>query len=314
MPANGLPYMYKRTERLMGNRFEIGVVAESEAWAHERIGEAIDEIRRIERLLTTFSDDSQTQQINHNAGLRPVPVVREVFDLIARACRLSDLTQGAFDLSYGSIDKSLWNFDQTMTALPSPQTARKMVRLINYKNIILDREKQTVFLAEKGMRIGFGGIGKGYAAEMAKRLLLENGVVSGVVNASGDLATWGHRPDGNPWTIGLADPDAQDRPFSYLEISGLAVATSGNYEKFVTIDGRRYSHTINPRTGLPVTGIKSVTIISPNAELSDALATPVYVMGTRVGLNLINQMRDIACVIIDEQNQVFCSDSITVKG
>jgi FAD:protein FMN transferase len=189
-----------------------------------------------------------------------------------------------------------------------------MVRLVNYKNIILDREKQTVFLAEKGMRIGFGGIGKGYAAEMAKRLLIENGVPGGVVNASGDLTTWGRRPDGSPWTIGLADPDAKDRPFSYLEISGLAVATSGDYEKFVTIGGKRYSHTINPRTGLPVTGIKSVTIISPNAELSDALATPVYVMGPRVGLDLINQLRDIACVIIDEHNQVFCSNSIKVQG
>lgn len=297
----------------MGNRFEIGVVAGHEAWALARIEEAIAEIRRIERLLTTFSDDSQTQLINRNAGLRPVEVDTEVFDLISRANRLSDLTQGAFDLSYGSIDKSLWNFDQHMTALPSPETARKMVRLINYKNIILDSGKQTVFLAEKGMRIGFGGIGKGYAAEMAKRLLMQNGVVSGVVNASGDLTTWGRRPDGSPWTIGLADPDAKDRPFSYLEISGLAVATSGDYEKFVTIGGKRYSHTINPRTGLPVTGIKSVTIISPNAELSDALATPVYVMGPRVGLDLINQMRDIACVIIDEHNRVFCSDSIMVK-
>ncbi|MPR32037.1 FAD:protein FMN transferase [Salmonirosea aquatica] len=298
----------------MGNRFEIGLVADQEEWAQAQIEEAIVEIRRIERLLTTFSDDSQTQFINQNAGIRPVAVDAEVFDLIARACRLSDLTQGAFDLSYGSIDQSLWNFDQHMTALPSPETAREMVRLINYKNIILDREKQTIFLAEKGMRIGFGGIGKGYAAEMAKRLLIRKGVTSGVVNASGDLTTWGLRPDGSPWTIGLADPDAKDQPFSYLEISGLAVATSGDYEKFVTIGGKRYSHTINPRTGLPVTGIKSVTIISPNAELSDALATPVYVMGPRVGLDLINQMRDIACVIIDDRNQVFCSDSIVVKG
>ena len=298
----------------MGNRFEIGVVATQEAWAQARIEEAIAEIRRIERLLTTFRDDSQTQLINQNAGLRPVPVDAEVFDLIARANRLSDLTQGAFDLSYGSLDKSLWNFDPNMTALPAPEMAQHMVRLINYKNIILDREKQTVFLAEKGMRIGFGGIGKGYAAEMAKRLLIKKGVTSGVVNASGDLTTWGRRPDGRPWTIGLADPDAKDRPFSYLEISDLAVATSGDYEKYAMIGGKRYSHTINPRTGLPVTGLKSVTIISPNAELSDALATPVYVMGPRVGLDLINQMRDIACVVIDEHNEVFCSDSIKIKG
>ncbi len=296
----------------MGNRFELGVVADDEAWANARIDEGVAEIRRIERLLTTFRNDSQTQQINYYAGIRPVAVDREVFALIARAQRLSELTQGAFDLSYGSIDKSLWNFDQNMTALPSPEVAKKMVRLINYRNIILDEKKLTVFLAEKGMRIGFGGIGKGYGAEMAKRIMRQNGVASGVVNASGDLTTWGRRPDGSDWTIGLADPDAKDQPFSYLTIIDMAVATSGDYEKFVMIDGRRYSHTINPKTGLPVTGLRSVTIISPNAELSDALATPVYVMGPRVGLNLIDQIKGVACVIIDEQNQVFCSRNIRV--
>ena len=297
----------------MGNRFELGVVADDAAWASARIDEGIAEIRRIERLLTTFSDDSQTQRINENAGIRPVAVDREVFDLIARAQRLSELTQGAFDLSYGSIDKSLWNFDQNMTALLSPEMAMRMVRLINYRNIILDKEEQSVFLAEKGMRIGFGGIGKGYGAEEAKRIMQQNGVSSGVVNASGDLTAWGRRPDGREWTIGLADPDAKDRPFSYLTISDMAVATSGDYEKFVMIGGKRYSHTINPKTGLPVTGLRSVTIISPNAELSDALATPVYVMGPRVGLDLVNQIRGVACVIIDAGNKVYCSENIAVS-
>lgn len=305
---------YKRVERLMGNRFELGVVAEDETWANARIDEGIVEIRRIERLLTTFSDDSQTQQINRNAGIKPVVVDCEVFDLIGRAQRLSELTQGAFDLSYGSIDKSLWNFDQTITALPSLETARKMVWLIDYRNIILDEKARTVFLAKKGMRIGFGGIGKGYAAETARKIMQQNGVTSGVVNASGDLTTWGHRPGGSAWTIGLADPDAKDRPFSFLKISDMAVATSGDYEKFVMIGGKRYSHTIDPRTGLPVTGLRSVTIISPNAELSDALATPVYVMGPRVGLNLINQIKGVACVIIDENNKVYCSANINASA
>lgn len=296
----------------MGNRFEISTVDTDQARANTIIDLGIAEIQRIEKLLTTFHESSQTQQINQFAGTRAVNVDQEVYDLIARSIRISVLTQGAFDLSYGSVDKSLWNFDTEMRSLPSPETAKAMVKLINYKNIVLDPDKRTVFLKEKGMRIGFGGIGKGYAAEMAKAVMIKNGALSGVVNASGDLTTWGKQPGGSEWTIGIADPDSKDQPFSYMQISDMAVATSGNYEKFVMINGRKYSHTINPKTGLPVTGIKSVTIISPNAELSDALATPVTVLGVKVGLDLINQMKQIACIIIDDNSKIFTSKNIKI--
>lgn len=305
--------VHQRALKLMGNRFEISVVSADKSWAECRIDESVAEIQRIERLLTTFSDDSQTNQINANAGIRAVKVDREVFDLIQRSLRISVLTQGAFDITYGSIDKSLWNFDTKMTALPDPQTAKRMVRLINYQNVLLDTEGSSVFLKHQGMRIGFGGIGKGYAAEMAKRVLIKNGVESGIVNAAGDLTTWGNQPNGSPWTIGIADPDVKEYPFSYLNISDMAVATSGNYEKFVLINGKRYSHTIDPKTGLPVSGIKSVTIISPNAEIADAMATPVTVMGIRVGLNLINQMQNIACIIIDDYNKIYTSKNIRIS-
>lgn len=296
----------------MGNRFEISTVDKDQARANTIIDLGIAEIQRIEKLLTTFHESSQTQQINQFAGIRAVVVDQEVYDLVARSIRISELTQGAFDLSYGSVDKSLWNFDNEMRSLPSTETAKAMVKLINYKNIVLDPDKRTVFLKEKGMRIGFGGIGKGYAAEMAKAVMIKNGALSGVVNASGDLTTWGKQPGGSEWTIGIADPDSKDQPFSYMQISNMAVATSGNYEKFVMINGRKYSHTINPKTGLPVTGIKSVTIISPNAELSDALATPVTVLGVKVGLDLINQMKQIACIIIDDNSKIFTSKNIKI--
>ncbi|MCP1384956.1 FAD:protein FMN transferase [Runella salmonicolor] len=305
--------LHKRALRLMGNRFEISVVAEDEAWANDRIGEAIAEIQRIEALLTTFNDHSQTNQINAQAGIAPVRVDREVFELIRRSLRISELTQGAFDITYGSIDKSLWNFDTTMTSLPDAETAKRMVRLINYRNVVLNEANSSVFLKEKGMRIGFGGIGKGYAAEMAKRLLLQKGVKSGIVNASGDLTAWGSQPNGTPWTIGVADPNAKNQPFSYLNISNVAVATSGNYEKYALIGGKKYSHTIDPKTGLPVSGIKSVTILSPNAEIADAMATPVTVMGVRVGLDLINQMQGMACIIIDDKDRIFTSKNIKIS-
>ncbi len=304
------PNLFKKEMLLMGNQFEITVVADNKEWAHDRIDEAVAEIKRIEKLLTTFKDDSETNCINKNAGIQPVKVSEEVFRLIERSIRISEFTQGSFDITYGSIDKRLWNFDKNMKSLPDPKRAKKMVRLINYRNIILDYEKQTVFLKEKGMRIGFGGIGKGYAAEMAKSVMIKNGVTSGIVNASGDLTTWGHQYDGSPWTVGIAHPDAADQPFSYMNITNMAVATSGNYEKYVIINNKKYSHTINPRTGLPVSGIKSVTIISPNAELCDALATPVTIMGIQPGLHLINQLKQVECIIIDDHNKLYTSKNI----
>lgn len=304
---------FKRELLLMGNQFEISVVATAERWAAHCIDLAVEEIRRIERLLTTFNEDSETALINRNAGLQPVNVSEEVFRLIERSIRVSQFTQGAFDITYGSIDKRLWNFDRNMAALPDAKTARQMVRLINYRNILLNHEEQTVFLKEKGMRIGFGGIGKGYAAEMAKAVMLKAGAASGVVNASGDLAAWGYQPDGRPWTIGIAHPDAAHLPFSYMNITDKAVATSGNYEKFVMIGGKKYSHTINPRTGLPVRGIKSVTIVSPNAELCDALATPVTIMGVNAGLHLINQLNGVECIIIDDDNRLYTSKNIRLS-
>lgn len=305
--------IHKEARKLMGNRFEISVVTEDKKWAAERIAEAVSEIKRIEKLLTTFDESSQTNLINRNAGIAPVKVDREVFAIIQRSLRISQITQGAFDISYGSIDQKLWNFDRNMTSLPDASTAKKLVRLINFRNILLDEKKTTVFLKEPGMRIGFGGIGKGYAAERAKYILQQKGVTSGIVNASGDLTAWGHQPDGKDWTIGIADPDAAQHPFSYLSITNMAIATSGNYEKFVVIDGKKYSHTINPKTGLPVTGIKSVTVISTNAEVSDAMATPIMIMGIRVGLNMINQIKGIGCIIIDDNNRVFTSKNIQLQ-
>lgn len=297
----------------MGNNFTITVVAENEKIGNENINLAIEEIRRIEKLLTTYKDDSQTNLINENAGIKPVKVDLEVFNLIERSIGISRITQGAFDISYGSIDKSLWNFDKTMTKLPDSETALKMVYLIDYRNIILDKENTTVFLKEKGMRIGFGGIGKGYAAEMAKQILIKNKVQSGIINASGDLSAWGLQPNGKKWTIGVADPDAPNAAFSYMEISNKAVATSGNYEKFVTINGKKYSHTIDPKTGLPITGIKSVTIIASNAEFADAMATPIAVMGIKAGLFLIDQIPDLYCIIIDDNNKIYTSKNINLK-
>jgi thiamine biosynthesis lipoprotein len=305
--------VFKQSMKLMGNQFEISIVADKENFAQQKIKEAVAEISRIEELLTTFKPNSQTNQVNAQAGIAPVKVDSEVFQLIQRSIRISEISQGAFDITYGSIDKKFWNFDVHMDSLPKPEDAKRAVALINYKNVILDPATETVFLKEKGMRIGFGGIGKGYAADRARKILQDAGIKNGIVNASGDLVTWGNQADGKPWTIGIADPEHKLKPFSYLNISNMAIATSGSYEKYAVIDGKKYSHTIDPHTGFPVRGIKSVSIICPQAELADALATPVMVMGVEVGLNLINQLKNIACIIIDDDNNLFTSKNINIS-
>lgn len=305
---------FKQSMKLMGNHFEITVIGDNVDWANEMIAIGVNEIKRIERLLTTYQPNSETNLINDQAGIEPVIVSREIIDLINRANRISSVTLGAFDLSYGSVDNNLWNFNTAMHSLPSKEIALQRARLINYKNIVIDQEKHTVFLKEKGMKIGFGGIGKGYAADCAKQQMQKAGVQNGVVNASGDLTTWGEQANGNPWTIGVVHPDFKEQVFSYMDISNLSVATSGNYEKYIMVNGNKYSHTINPRTGYPITGIKSVTIITTNAEIADAMATPIMIMGVYAGLDMINQMNAIEAIIIDDNNQLFTSKNIKISA
>lgn len=304
----------KKVDKLMGNRFEITVEADQEKDADFFLDLAVNEIKRIEEKLSTFKAHSETNLINDNAGKQAVSVSEETFRLIQRSIKISEITQGAFDISYGSIDKRFWNFDTQMTELPSKEVAKNFIRLINYKNIIFNEDNFSVLLKEEGMRIGFGGIGKGYAAESAKKILLENGVKAGIVNASGDLTAFGKPKEIEKWTIGIAHPDVAHQSFSTMEITDMAVATSGNYEKYVMIDGKKYSHTIDPRTGYPISGIKSVTIISPNAEISDAFATPVTIMGIEPGLAMINQIKGIECIIIDDFNKIYTSKNINLHN
>jgi thiamine biosynthesis lipoprotein len=304
---------FSATLKLMGNQFELTAVHESMETCKQAVENGILEVRRIETLLTTFSEDSITALINKNAGIRPIQVPDEVFHLIERCQRISNLTQGAFDITYGSVDKKYWNFDTKMTQLPNAKLAKKAVKLVDYRNIVIDHNNKTVFLKNQGMRIGFGGIGKGYAAEMAKKVMINKGAESGVVNAAGDLTAWGNQINGRPWTIGIADPNHKRDLFSQFEISNKSVATSGDYEKYVIIDGKRYSHTIDPVSGMPAQGLKSVTIICRNTELADALTTPVIVMGKDAGLHMINQLDGVEAIIIDENDEIYYSKNIKIK-
>lgn len=303
---------HKRTLKLMGSRFDITVVANNKTEADTYIDIAVTEISRIEKLISSWDENSQTSKINRNAGIKAVHVDKELFDLIERAIQISKLTDGAFDISYASMDR-IWKFDGSVTKMPTPENIKASVAKVGYQHIILDKEKQTVFLKIKGMKIGFGAIGKGYAADKAKQLLKQKGVQAGIINASGDMNTWGTQTNGDQWKVGITNPMNKNNVFALLPISERAVVTSGNYEKYIMINGKRYSHIIDPRTGYPSSGIVSVSVFAPSAELADALATSVFVMGKDVGLNFINQLKGIECIIVDEKGKIVHSKNIDIQ-
>lgn len=252
---------YSESSILMGSSFEITVVALDEDFAKESLAIAKKEIIRIENLISSWDQKSETSRINKNAGIGAVEVSKELFDLIFRAQQISKLSSGAFDLTFAAVDK-LWNFDGRESEMPNPDALKASVFNIGYQLIELNEQSLTVFLPKKGMKIGFGAIGKGYAADSAKQLLVERGVLGGIINASGDMNTWGTKPDGSSWTIGIVNPMNNKKVFSWFSLEHNAVVTSGDYEKFTQINGRRYSHIIDPRTGIPSQGIVSCTIFA----------------------------------------------------
>ncbi len=304
---------FKKTLKLMGSRFDITVVSKDSLQASHDINTAVDEIQRIERLISSWDPNSQTSEINANAGVKPVKVEPELFHLIERSIGISALTDGAFDISYASMDR-IWKFDGSMEKMPSEEEIAASIAKVGYQNIVLDKKAGTVFLKLKGMKIGFGAIGKGYAADKAKDLLISKGVVSGIINASGDMNTWGKQPNGKVWKVAITNPLNKNKAFALLPLNNGAVVTSGNYEKYVEFDGKRYKHIIDPRTGYPSSGIISVTVFAPKAELADALATSVFVMGKEIGLDRINQLPNIECIIIDEMGAIIKSNNIEIEN
>ncbi|WP_320168105.1 FAD:protein FMN transferase [Mangrovibacterium marinum] len=303
---------YTRSLKLMGSRFDITVVAENEPEGNKFIDLAVAEIRRIEKLISSWDEHSQTAEINRKAGIQPVVVAPELFQLIERAMAISRLTDGAFDISYASMDK-IWKFDGTMTEMPSPEAIEASVAKVGFEHIILNPESHSIYLDRRGMKIGFGAIGKGYAADRAKTLLMGQGVPAGIINASGDMNTWGVQPSGEEWKVGIVNPFNKTKVFAVLPLQRGAVVTSGDYEKYVRFNGVRYTHIINPQTGYPATGIISATVFAPKAELADALATSIFVMGIDVGLNRINQLPQVECILIDETGKIYSSDHLKIE-
>ncbi|MBK0379747.1 FAD:protein FMN transferase [Mucilaginibacter segetis] len=293
---------HRREVTLMGNRFEINVLGHDENWANTRIDSAINEINRVEQLLSPFNDSSIISLINRNAGKRPVVVNAEIFGLISRAVQISDLTHGGFDITYKAAGKKL----KSNTAV----TNKTAANFTNYKNIVLDATANTVFLKNKEIRIGFGAISRGYAADRAKYILQMEGVSSGVINAGGQLLSWGLQENKTPWTIAAADPSQTGQPYANINISNMAVATSFNAEQLIINNNSTID--INPDNGFPVSKINRVSIITTGAEFADAMVAPIIAMGINAGLYLINKLNQMACIIVDDHSRVYTSKDINL--
>lgn len=303
---------HKRKLYMLGSPFEMTVVAKDTTQANIYIDMAVEEVKRVENLISDWIPTTQISQVSKNSGIQPVKVDKEVYDLVERAIKVSQLTSGAFDISYASMDK-IWKFDGSMKAMPTPEAIKQSVARIGYQKIVLDAKAQTIFLKEKGMKLGLGGIGQGYIADKIKDLLLSKGCTSGIVNVSGDINAWGYQTTGKPWTVAIVNPMNKSKVFATFPLENSAVETSGSYEKYVVFDGKRYSHIIDPRTGYPAQGVVSVSVFAKQTEIADALATGIFVLGVDVGLNLVNQLKGIGCIIVDDKGEIHTSKNIDIK-
>lgn len=295
--------------KIMGCGFVITAVHVDPQIAWDAIRAAEKEMRRVEELISSWKTTSETHHVNEAAGKESVQVSEELFGLIARSKQISELTCGAFDIS-GTLSRYYWNFNRQENSWLEEAVINELRSLISYDAIKLRDDARGVFLQKKGMKIGFGGIGKGYAAERAKLIMQKMNIEDGLVNASGDLLCWGKPPKSEDWGINIPDP--RDRSINLLKI-GIekgSIVTSGSFENFTLVKGKRYSHIINPRTGEPVSHTKNVTVICPNAEFGDAMATALSVLPIEEGIGLINQLNGIECIIIDANDQTHFSHQL----
>ena len=294
---------------LMGSSFELGIVCKDDRQAQNLLELAIGEIKRIESQLTEFRTDSLTSLLNASAGGPGIKVSEEFMQLMQRCGHIHRLSQGYFDPT-ASVLKSLYTFEGKIAALPTAAKLETSLKLVGFQKIRIDVDRSEIALPEKGMRISFAAIGKGYAADRVQMMWKKENLIGGYVNASGDLSAFGTDENGNPWTIGIADPELEGSSLLHLPLSGKSIATSGQTYQFFDCDGKRYSHNIDPLTGKAVSGIKSVSVISPSAELSDALATAIHAMGIKKGMAFANQLPATHTLIIDNNKHIHLSKNL----
>lgn len=273
--------------------------------------DALAEIKRVEDLMTTWRD-SEITRINASAGGPPVVVGDETFGLVKESVHASEISAGAFDITFESLH-GLWKFDEDLD--PHPPTDKQIkakLPLLDYRHIKLDPSARSVGLAKKGVKIGLGGIAKGYAVDRAVAVLEKAGLASFFVQAGGDLFARGKKPDGSEWSAGIRDPRGQGS-FALLPLTDRAFSTAGDYERSYVVGGTRYHHIIDPRTGYPAKACRSVTIWAPTALVADEIDDAVFILGPEKGLALVESLDGVGAVIVDAHNHLWISKRLEGK-
>lgn len=302
----------KKSASVMGTDFEVMVVADDAAIAEKAFNAAITEMRRIEEEMSEWRDGSQVSRINKEAGIMPVEVSSELFNVIAAACEVSRLTDGAFDITWAGT-RGLWNFTKGKERVPSTAEMSAALANVGYMFIELDSVKKTVFLKKRGVAIGLGAIAKGYAVDKAMQSVAGLGIKNAIIKAGGDMRVQGG--DGaEGWEIGIKHPREKERLIARLKLTDISISTSGDYERFFIKDGRIYHHIIDPSTGYPAKGVMSATIIAPDTMTSDALSTAVFVLGPVKGMELVKRLKGVEALIVDSEGRVFASPGVTISG
>jgi thiamine biosynthesis lipoprotein len=302
-----------RNGSAMGTEVRISVWTDDEEKADPAIAQAFDEIQRLENLMTTWKPDSEVSRINEAAGEHPVQVSDDTLEVIEMAQKASQLSGGAFDISFYALH-GLWKFDEDLEKkIPDKKILAHQLKLVDYRQIKVDHDKKTVFLAKKGMGIGLGGIAKGYAVDRAVKVLREKGFPNAIVQAGGDLMCAGTK-GGGPWTAGIRDPrGGRSDVFATLKLMDHAFSTAGDYERYFFLDGKRYHHIIDTKTGFPSMKSRSVTIYAPTALLADALDDAVFIMGWKAGIDLVESIDDVGAVVVDDKGEVHVSSRVKNK-
>ncbi len=294
----------------MGSELRLTAWTADEPRAIAAFEEVFHEFDRLDRLMTTWKDDSDVQRVNAAAGEHPVPVAPEVREVLHVAHEASELTEGKFDITFGAL-ADVWKFDQDQDgSIPGPAEIAKRLPFIDYRKVEVDDAAGTAYIARKGMRIHLGGIGKGYAVDHAVAILHNHGLNDFIIQAGGDMYAGGVKGD-RPWRLGIRDPRGPaDRSFAAIDLSNGTFSTSGDYERAFVKDGRRYHHIIDPATGQPAQGVRSVTLVTARAVFADALAKGVFILGAEKGLALIERLPDVEGVIVSDRNKVLVSSGL----
>jgi len=294
------------TRAMMGTEVSVSLWNENKEDGLAIVEDTFAEVARIEGLMSTYIEGSEISEVNRAAAKGPVAAGDELINLILRSLDISMLTRGAFDITYDSIGQY---YDFRMRRRPDAAKIQEELERIDYRLVAVDRLEGTVRFLAPGVRINLGGIAKGYTVERAVSLLRSRGIQHGIVTAGGDSRLLGDRR-GQPFMVGIRDPRNDDEVALTIPLEDEAISTSGDYERYFEEDGQRYHHIIEPTTGLPAGGVRSATIVGPDAVLTDALSTSVFVLGVDQGLRLIATLPDYEGIVIDAEGQLFYSDGL----